>query len=105
MIRTNFARWYVYDAVTELIYGEPAGFVAQGKDVGGLIKAWHDMFRLGGLIATVPWLIHPLITSWPLRRYMMPQKGQSTGSGVIMSVCGDLLIYQTLYSVDSIVGT
>ena len=82
-------RWYVYDAVTHLIYGEPAGFVDQEQDVDGLIEAWHDMFRLGGLVATLPWLIHPLITSWPLKRYIMPHKGQDSGSGSIMSVCGD----------------
>ena len=80
-------RWYIYDTVTHLIYGEPAGFVAQEKDVNALIESWHDMFRLGGLVATLPWLIHPLITSWPLKRYLMPHKGQSRGSGAIMSVC------------------
>ncbi|KAL8901482.1 MAG: hypothetical protein Q9207_005180 [Kuettlingeria erythrocarpa] len=77
-------RWYVYDTITHLIYGHPFGLVEKGADVEGLIKSWHDMFFLGGLVATLPWIIHPLITTWPLKKYLMPQKGQSYGSGAIM---------------------
>lgn len=60
--------------------------VEQGRDVQDLIKSWHDMFHLGGLVATLPWLIHPIISSPVLKNYLMPQKGQSRGSGYVMSV-------------------
>lgn len=48
------------------------------------------MFLLGGLVATLPWLIHPFITSWPFKRYLMPRKGHSSGSGAIMESHGKL---------------
>ena len=79
-------RYYVYDSITHLIYGKTAGMVEAGYDVENLIKSWHDMFRLGGLVATLPWLIHPLINAYPFNKYLMPQKGHRSGSGHIMSV-------------------
>lgn len=60
--------------------------VEEGRDVENLIKSWHDMFRLGGLVATLPWLIHPVISNSLLKKYLMPQKGQKHGAGHIMSV-------------------
>lgn len=60
--------------------------VEAGHDVENLIKSWHDMFRLGGLVATLPWLIHPLINAYPFNKYLMPRKGHRSGSGHIMSV-------------------
>ena len=47
----------------QLVYGEPGRFTEEGRDVEGLINSWHHMFTLGGLVATLPWLVHPLITS------------------------------------------
>ena len=79
-------RYYVYDSITHLIYGKTAGMVEAGHDVENLIKSWHEMFRLGGLVATLPWLIHPLINAYPFNKYLMPQKGHRSGSGHIMSV-------------------
>ena len=60
--------------------------VKSGQDVDHLIKSWHDMFRLGGLVATLPWLVHPIISFPLLRQYLMPQPGHKSGSGHIMSV-------------------
>ncbi len=60
--------------------------VEAGDDVENLIKPWHDMFRLAGLVATLPWLIHPLISTYPFKEYFMPRKGHRSGSGHIMSV-------------------
>lgn len=62
------------------------GMVASESDVRGLISNWHRMFKLGGLVGTLPWLVHPIINAPVLRRYFMPQKGQASGSGYIMSV-------------------
>lgn len=72
--------------MTHLIYGKSVGMVERGCDVDGLISEWHHVFTLGGLVATLPWLIHPIITNPWLKRFLMPSKLHSTGSGHIMSV-------------------
>lgn len=85
---SEWTRWYVYDTITHLIYGHPVGFVEKGADVDNLIGSWHNMFLLGGLVSTLPWLVHPLITSWPLKKFIMPHKGLPYGSGAIMEAHG-----------------
>ena len=82
----TFSRWHVYDTITSLIYGEPVGMVEQGRDVDGLINEWHSIFTLGGLVATLPWLVHPIISNRLLKRFFMPSKGNSKGSGHVMTV-------------------
>ncbi len=82
----NHYRWHVYDTMTHLIYGKSVGMVQSGCDVDGLISEWHHMFTLGGVVATLPWLIRPLITNQWLKKFLMPTKGDSRGSGHIMSV-------------------
>jgi len=82
-----WTRYYVYDTITTLLYGRPVGMIEQGRDVDNLIESWHDMFTMGGLVATLPWLVHPVITSWLFKDYLMPRKGHKGGSGHIMSVC------------------
>lgn len=82
----NLYRWHIYDTVTQMIYGEPIGMVEKGSDIDGLISQWHRVFPLGGLLATLPWLINPLITNRFLNRFLMPSKRQSIGSGHVMTV-------------------
>lgn len=60
--------------------------VEEGRDVDRLISEWHRVFTLGGLIATLPWLINPIIRNRYLKTFLMPSKGHNTGSGHIMSV-------------------
>lgn len=79
-------RWHVYDTVTQLIYGEPTGMVEAGRDVDGLINEWHSVFTLGGLVATLPWLVHPIISNRLFKPFFMPRKSHSRGSGHVMSV-------------------
>ncbi|KAI4129722.1 MAG: hypothetical protein LQ338_002106 [Usnochroma carphineum] len=62
--------------------------VQQGREVDGLISEWHRVFTLGGLVATLPWLINPLIHNAILKRYLMPSKRQAWASGHVMSVHG-----------------
>ena len=92
----NHYRWHVYDTLIHLIYGESVGMVQSGCDVDGLISEWHHEFTLGGLVATLPWLVRPIITNPWLKRFLMPTKGNSTGSGHIMSVRDDS--YSRLWS-------
>ena len=58
-----------------------------GRDIDGLICQWHRVFTLGGLVATLPWLVHPIISSPWLKNFFMPSKLHHTGSGHVMSVC------------------
>lgn len=83
---TNTLRWYIYDTITQLIYGTPAGMVESGSDVDHLIGEWHRAFTLGGLVATLPWLMDPIITNRYLKPFLMPSKRHDIGSGHIMRV-------------------
>ncbi|KAL8800722.1 MAG: hypothetical protein Q9182_004965 [Xanthomendoza sp. 2 TL-2023] len=67
-----------------MVYGEATGMVQQGQEVDGLITEWHRVFTLGGLVASLPWLINPLIHHPLLKRFLMPSKRQDWGSGHIM---------------------
>lgn len=60
--------------------------VEEGRDVDELVLQWHRIFTLGGLVATLPWLVHPIIRSWPLKTFLMPRKGHRSGSGHVMKV-------------------
>ncbi|KAL8833986.1 MAG: hypothetical protein Q9170_003988 [Blastenia crenularia] len=70
----NYIRWHVYDTVTKMIYGKGTGMVEQGSEVNGLISEWHRVFTLGGLVASLPWLINPLIHHPLLKKLLMPSK-------------------------------
>lgn len=78
-------RWFVYDLVTQLGFGEPIGFVKQGKDVGGLIAAFHEMAPLAGVLAAVPWLLNPIFKNPIFKGFLMPRPGDSSGTGRIMA--------------------
>lgn len=73
-----------------MAFGEAIGFVQEGRDVGGLIQAFHDMAPLAGLIGALPWLMNPIIKNPLLGRFFMPKPGDGTGTGRIMLVSGYL---------------
>ena len=60
--------------------------VENGRDIDGLISEWHRTFTLAGLVATLPWLIGPIITNRYLKSFLMPSKGHRTRSGHVMTV-------------------
>ncbi|KAL9097015.1 MAG: hypothetical protein Q9165_000979 [Trypethelium subeluteriae] len=80
----EWARWHVYDTITHLIYGKPVGMTIEGRDIDELVAQWHKVFTLGGLVVTLPWLIHPIISVKWLG--LMPSKSHKFGSGHIMNV-------------------
>ncbi|KAK1625356.1 flavonoid 3',5'-hydroxylase [Colletotrichum phormii] len=50
----NFAPWAVYlayDIVSEVGFGQPFGFIEQGKDIEGLIQGFHDGLVPFGILA------------------------------------------------------
>ena len=79
-------RWFLNDTVTHFTFGEPTGFISEGRDIDGLIKALHSMGIMTGLVAALPWLFEPLINNRFLKRFILPQSGNKTGSGKIMTV-------------------
>ncbi|KAL9025938.1 MAG: hypothetical protein Q9196_005318 [Gyalolechia fulgens] len=80
----EWARWFLNDAVTYLTFGEPTGCVQAETDVDGLIEALHSMFVMTGLVAALPWLVEPIIKHPLLKKYLLPQPGDKSGSGKIM---------------------
>jgi len=42
----QWANYLVYDAISDLVLGEPVGFVGQGTDIGGFIQALEDVQML-----------------------------------------------------------
>ncbi|MCJ1264973.1 hypothetical protein MMC22_004848 [Lobaria immixta] len=81
----EWARWFLNDTVTHFTFGEPTGFISEGRDIDGLIKALHSMGIMTGLVAALPWLFEPLIKNRFLKRFILPQSGNKTGSGKIMT--------------------
>lgn len=81
-----WARWFVYDLVTELSFGAPIGFIKHEKDVGGLIQSFHNMAPMAGFVAALPWLMNPILKNPLFKRFLMPRAGDNTGTGTIMKV-------------------
>ena len=93
LIRAFLCRWFIYDAVSHMAFGEPIGFVRNGRDVGGLIEAFHEMAPLAGLVAALPWLMNPILKNPVLGRFFMPKAGDGSGTGRIMLVSRKLRVY------------
>jgi len=82
----DFSPWAVYvayDIISEVGFGAPFGFVAQGKDVEGLIKGFHDGLVPFGIMAR----LYPM-TNWIkstfLGKYMVASPEQESGIGTLM---------------------
>jgi hypothetical protein len=72
--------------ICQLSFGEPIGFVEQGKDVENLIKNFHDMAPFVAVVGALPWLCKPILEHPLTRRFAMPKSGDSSGTGNIMAV-------------------
>ncbi|EAW12076.1 cytochrome P450 [Aspergillus clavatus NRRL 1] len=82
----DFAWWAVYmayDIISEIGFGAPFGFVEQAKDVGGLIRGFHDGLPAFGFLAR----LHPF-TSWVkttfLKKYLVATPQDDSGIGILM---------------------
>ena len=49
------------------------------------------MAPLAGLVATLPWLMNPILKNPLWKRYMMPKAGDNSGTGRIMSASINLV--------------
>lgn len=59
-----WTQWIAFDIVMDVTFSKPMGFVAEARDVGGLIEALHNTFTvasIAGLFPAIPRLLnHPL---------------------------------------------
>lgn len=78
-------RYLAYDAITELCYGAPFGFIKEGRDIHGLIGEFHGALPYVSSLMRFAWLLKPL--QWSrLGRFIMPKPGDDSGVGKIMQV-------------------
>lgn len=91
--------------MTQVIYGVPVGMVDKGRDVDRLISEWHRVFTLGGLIATLPWLVVPIINNRYLKPFLMPYKWHGHGTGHIIRVGGILGLSKASFAILSMLTT
>lgn len=79
-------RWFVYDTVSGLAFGQSPDFVKNGKDVENLIENFHNMAPMAGLVAALPHIMNPILNAPVLGNWLMPYSGDGTGTGKIMQV-------------------
>ena len=82
----NSNRWFAYDTICQLSFGEPLGFVKEGRDIESLIENFHNMAPFAAVVAALPWLARPFLESPITRHFAMPKPGDGTGTGKIMAV-------------------
>ena len=79
-------RWFAYDMICQLSFGEPIGFIKQARDVENLIDDFHKMAPFAAVVGSLPWIVRPIMEN-PIGRWLfMPRPGDNTGTGRIMAV-------------------
>ncbi|KAJ5698795.1 Cytochrome P450 E-class group I [Penicillium macrosclerotiorum] len=86
-----WSQWFAYDMICQLSFGEPIGFVSQGRDVENLIENFHQMAPFAAVVGALPWLARPFLENPITRRYFMPKPGDGSGTGKIMAFRDRLL--------------
>jgi len=80
------SRFYVYDTISELAFGEKFGSMKSGSDITGLAEALHDgamAFALMGRLYPITKLIKKTFIG---DKYLIPKSGDPNGIGTIMTV-------------------
>ncbi|KAL4879029.1 cytochrome P450 [Aspergillus karnatakaensis] len=90
----TWATYLSYDAITEVSFRKPVGFVEAGHDVGNLIKHWLLGLKIVGLAGRIPQLPEWFSRSW-LRNLVIIKPGQ-TGLGAILSKADEVLEQRNL---------
>ncbi|KAH9983575.1 flavonoid 3',5'-hydroxylase [Xylariaceae sp. FL0662B] len=83
----DFAPWAVYmayDIISEIGFGEPFGFIDQGKDVEGLIQGFHDGATPFGVMARLYPFTNWVKSTWVGDKYLVARPEQKSGIGTLM---------------------
>ncbi|KAI1129661.1 cytochrome P450 monooxygenase [Nemania abortiva] len=86
-----WSQWYAYDTICQLSFGEPLGFVREGRDIANLIHNFHAMAPFAAVVGALPWLCAPFLQSALTKRFFMPKPGDGSGTGKIMAFRDALL--------------
>lgn len=82
----NIIRFYTYDTISELAFGEKFGSMKSGSDVTGLAGALYDgamAFALMGRLYPITKLVKKTFIG---EKYLIPKSGDPNGIGTIMTV-------------------
>ena len=77
--------YLVYDALSDLVLGEPVGFVGQGTDIGGFIQALEDVQTLSAFKRRMYPFWRWLMSTW-LARYTTTPVQDNAISGVFEEI-------------------
>lgn len=86
-----YDRYFAYDVISEIAFGKPVGFVPQGRDIDGLIQAFHDGLPAFGVLGRLHPFTKWIKDTWVADAYMVPKPGDNTGIGNIMTFRDKLL--------------
>ncbi|KAK4233181.1 flavonoid 3',5'-hydroxylase [Achaetomium macrosporum] len=98
----DLAPWAVYmayDVISSIGFGAPFGFIEQGRDVGGLIKGFHDGLVPFGVMARL-YPFTKLVKRTFLGKYLVASPEQESGIGALMRF-RDRLIEKRLKDIDA----
>lgn len=82
---TEWTQALAYDVLSELVFGEPFGFIATESDVHGLLREFYQAIPYAGTLVRLPWLVK-WITSLPFAGAMLPDPSDKRGMGKIMGI-------------------
>lgn len=78
----DWMHWLAFDVVMNLAFGEPVGFVKEGKDVGGLIQSLVELFDAALVLVTIPAIMKFLNLPW-IHALAGPKPTDLKGPGAI----------------------
>ncbi|MCJ1391461.1 hypothetical protein MMC18_004325 [Xylographa bjoerkii] len=81
---SEWVRWMLFDTITQVTFSNLIGFIKHGQDVNGFISSIYGMSYFAGLIATLPWLMRPLLQHPYLKRFLLPHEGDGSGTARVM---------------------
>ena len=65
-----WTKYWAFDTNSTLNFGRDFGFMAQGKDIKGIIQGNDQGFHVGALIGQVPWLNAFFLENKKLMRFL-----------------------------------